>query len=405
MERRMSEQELLDSFDEALREGHIFVCYQPKINHSTGKMIGAEALMRWKHPEYGMQYPSDFIPILEEIGFISVADLYVFEHVCKFQRYCLDNGIDTVPISVNMSRYDVFRSKYVEELEKIRQKYEIPVELIHVEITESSAIGGMELVSSVLEKLHDIGYIVEMDDFGSGYSSLNVLKDLDVDVIKLDMRFLSGNVGGRGGAIISAIVQMTKWLDTPVIAEGVETRKQADYMQSIGCSYIQGYLYSEPVDGEKFLEIMTKLEHEPMQPVIHMTTEMDAAKFWDPNSMETLLFNNYVGGAAIVTYRGGKLELTRVNRKYMTELGINLTEKELLSSDPWEIADEEGVKIYQQTLERAIESGNEEECETYRTVPGSDDKIWVRSSVRLIGRADDQYIFYVMVRNITAEKI
>ena len=257
----------------------------------------------------------------------------------------------------------------------------------------------------MLEKLHDIGYIVEMDDFGSGYSSLNVLKDLDVDVIKLDMRFLSGNVGGRGGAIISAIVQMTKWLDTPVIAEGVETRKQADYMQSIGCSYIQGYLYSEPVTEDKFLEIMTKLEHEPMQPVIHMTTEMDAAKFWDPNSMETLLFNNYVGGAAIVTYRGGRLELTRVNRKYMTELGINLTEKELLSSDPWEIADEEGKKLYQETLERAIESGNEEECETYRTVPGSDDKIWVRSSVRLIGRADDQYIFYVMVRNITAEKI
>ena len=261
MRKTMTEQELLDCFDDAIKYGHIFATYQPKINHATGRMVGAEALMRWSHPEYGMQYPSDFIPVLEKNDLIYRADLAVFEIVCKFQRKCLDNGISVVPISVNMSRYDIYRKNYVDEIEKLRVKYDIPVKYLHVEVTETSAIGGMELISGVLKQLHEYGYIVEMDDFGSGYSSLNVLKDLAVDVIKLDMRFLSGNIGGRGGTIISAIVQMAKWLGTPVIAEGVETMEQADYMKSIGCKYIQGYLYSKPVVEEEFLKKLQQLEH------------------------------------------------------------------------------------------------------------------------------------------------
>ena len=306
MNRVMTEQELLDSFEDAVKDGHIYVLYQPKINHSTGRMIGAEALMRWSNPEYGMQYPSDFIPVLEKNDLIYRADLAVFESVCRFQCGCLDNGIKPVPISVNMSRCDIYRKKYVEKIEELRIKYDIPVKYIHVEITETSAIGGMELVSGVLKQLHEYGYIVEMDDFGSGYSSLNVLKDLSVDVIKLDMRFLSGNIGGRGGTIISAIVQMAKWLGTPIIAEDVETMEQADYMKSIGCKYIQGYLYSKPVSEKEFLEKMQQLGHEPMTPAMALITAIDAGKFWDPSSMETLIFNNFVGGAVIFSYQKGK---------------------------------------------------------------------------------------------------
>ena len=247
MAKRMTGQELIGCFDEALRNGHIFVCYQPKMNHTTGRMIGAEALMRWKHPEFGMQYPSDFIPVLEENDLIYKADLHVFEDVCKFQKALLTDRISAVPISFNMSRHDIIHEDYIDLLEKIRIKYDIPVRLLHVEITESSAIGGMELVTGTLRKLHELGYKVEMDDFGSGYSSLNVLKDLDVDVIKLDMRFLSGDIGGRGGTIISSIVQMTKWLNTPVVAEGVETIEAAEYLNSIGCERLQGYLFGKPM--------------------------------------------------------------------------------------------------------------------------------------------------------------
>ena len=408
MERKMTEQELLETFDEALTGGHIFVTYQPKINHSTGRMIGAEALMRWSHPEFGMQYPSDFIPVLEKHDLIYRADLAVFDSVCRFLKGCISDGVTPVPISVNMSRYDILnRNEYVDEIEGLRAKYEIPVKYIHVEVTETSAIGGMELVSGVLKRLHDYGYIVEMDDFGSGYSSLNVLKDLAVDVIKLDMRFLSGSIGGRGGTIISAIVQMAKWLGTPVIAEGVETMEQADYMKSVGCKYVQGYLYSKPVREEEFRQKLGQLEHEPMTPALDLIKTMDAGKFWDPSSMETLIFNNFVGGAVIFTYQDGKAEILRVNKKYVKEIGMNMLEQEILDSDPFAGMDEHNRMVYQDALYRAIQSNDEESCETWRTVCSKtcgEDKICLRSFIRMIGRTENQYLFYAMVQNITAER-
>ncbi len=404
---RMSEQDLLVSFETALEQDYIFVCYQPKINHATGRMIGAEALMRWKDPVNGMQYPSDFIPVLEKNTLIPKADLHVFEDVCKFQKKCLDENIPTVPISFNMSRYDIFHSDYVGKIEQIRQKYRVPVNLLHVEITESSAIGGSELVSRVLNHLHVLGYTVEMDDFGSGYSSLNVLKDLEVDVIKLDMRFLSGGIGGRSGMIISSVIQMSKWLDTPVIAEGVETEEQADFMKSIGCSYIQGYLYSKPLPEQEFIEKLKHTQHEPVARTINLIESMDAGRFWNPQSLETLIFNHYVGGAAIFTYQDGILNLLRVNQKYQTELGMHMCEKEVLTSDPWESFDENNKKIYQKTIQKAIQTREEESCETWRTVCSKicgEDRICIRTDMRMIGRAGEEYIFYAMVRNITAEK-
>ncbi|MCR4646824.1 MAG: EAL domain-containing protein [Oscillospiraceae bacterium] len=407
MNTRMTEEELLQGFSKALQEGHIFVCYQPKVNHATGRMIGAEALMRWQDPEHGMQYPSDFIPVLEQHDLINKADLAIFEQVCRFQRRCLDEDVKPVPISVNMSRYDIFRNNYLDEIEVIRKKYDIPVKLLHVEITESSAIGGMELVSDVLQKLHAIGYVVEMDDFGSGYSSLNVLKDLAVDVIKLDMRFLSGNIGGRGGTIISSMVQMTKWLGTPAVAEGVETIEQADYMKSIGCCYVQGYLYSKPVPEDEFIRKIVQYEQEPMVQSMDLISVMDAGKFWDPNSMETLIFNNYVGGAAIFSFQNCHMEILRVNQKYIKEIGMNLTEKEILRMDPCDMLDDENKRIYQDALQRAIETGEEQTCETWRKICSKtcgEDKICIRSFIRMIGKAGDQYLFYAMVQNVTAEK-
>lgn len=407
MNKKMTEQEFLACFDDAVKFGHIFVTYQPKINHCTGRMIGAEALMRWTHPAYGMQYPSDFIPVLEKNDLIYRADLAVFESVCKFQRSVLDRGEKPVPVSVNMSRYDIYRRDYAQEIEKLRIKYDVPVKYIHVEITETSAIGGMELITSVLKKLHEYGYVVEMDDFGSGYSSLNILKDLSVDVIKLDMRFLSGSIGGRGGTILNAVVQMAKWLGTPVIAEGVETLEQADYMKSIGCKYIQGYLYSKPVGEDEFREKLKQLDYEPLVPPIDLVTEMDAGRFWDPKSMETLVFNNFVGGAVIFSYQNGKAEILRVNKKYVKEIGMNMLEQDIIDGDPWEGMDSKNRRIYEDTLKRAISSNEEESCETWRLICSKtcgEDRICIRSYIRLIGKTETQYLFYAMVQNITAEK-
>ncbi len=409
LEARMREPELVGCFDDALQFDHIYAVYQPQINHSTGRMVGAEALMRWRHPIYGVQMPADFIPVLEKNNLIYRADLHIFETVCRFQRKCMDDGISIIPISVNMSRYDIYNTNYVEEIEAIRMKYDIPVKYLRLEITESSAIGGREMITRVLRQLHDHGYTVEMDDFGSGYSSLNILKDLDVDVIKLDMAFLSGDIGGRGGTILSSIVQMTKWLNTPVIAEGVETMEQADYMKSTGCNYIQGYLYYKPLPEEEFLEKMTQLEHEPLTPAMHLIKTLDAGKFWDPNSMETLIFNNFVGGAAIFTYNKNTKakKILRVNRKYVKELGMNMTERDIIGKDVWSVFDSHEEQKYEDMLLRAIIGGEEEMSETWRKIYSDccgEDKICIRTYVREIGEAGEEYLFYAMVQNVTAEK-
>ena len=407
MQRSFSSDELLAHFDEAIDNGHIFAYYQPQYNHSTGRMTGAEALMRWNDPECGMQFPSYFIPVLEENDLLYRADIQMVESSCKFLRHCLDNDIPVVPISFNMSRNDIFKHAYVDDVEAVRQKYDIPVKYLRVEITETSAIGGMELMSSVIKRFHSLGYIVEMDDFGSGYSSLNILKDLDVDIIKLDLNFLNGSISGRGGIIIRSVVQMAKWLRTPIIVEGVETIEQADFMMSIGCYYVQGYLYSKPVSESEFLEKIQKTHHEPIGTPIELLDSFHADKFWDPNSLETLIFNNYVGGAAVFLYNEGRLEFVRVNKKYIEEIGMNISEKDFIESDPWQYFEPDSKRVFEETIERAIDSGEEERCETWMILSSKccgTDRICIRSYLRTIGHAGDEYLIYSIVHNVTAEK-
>ena len=409
MNRNMTESEILARFSQAMEDGSIFLYYQPQFNHSTGRMVGAEALMRWDDPECGMQSPAVFIPVLENHGLIHRADLFAVELICRFLKELLKDGVDVVPISFNISRFDIIGHDYASEIEEVRKKYDIPVKYLRAEITESSAIGGMEPVLTLIDKLHMSGYVVEMDDFGSGYSSLNVLKDLAVDVLKLDMRFLTGDLSGRGGTIISSIVQMAKWLGSCTIAEGVETKQQADYMNSIGCCYVQGYYYSKPLKAEDFVAMLRKTGFEAATPAMKLMENLDAKKFWNPDSLETLIFSNYVGAAAIFSYDigTGAVEILRVNAKYLKELEMNMTEQEIISSDPWGETDEESREVYEDTVKRAIETGEEETCENWRNIRSKccgTDSICVRTSMRVLGRAGRQVIIYALVRNITAEK-
>jgi len=401
-------EELERESKKALEAGEFIAYYQPQYNHSTGMLIGAEALVRWKHPQKGLIPPLAFIPAFEESGFITEIDLAVFESVCAFQKKCLDGGKAMIPVSVNVSRKDLFAPRFIERLEEIRRKYEVGVRYLRIELTESAAEGSVEQVIAFLDRLHALGYTVEMDDFGSGYSSLNVLKDVDFDIIKLDLKFLRGNVtGGKAGTIVSSVVRMCQWLGLPVIAEGVETVMQADFMKSIGCEYVQGYLYSRPIPEDEFENKLSGDSIGAIVPQLSLIETLDAGKFWDPKSQETLIFNNYVGGAAIFEYSNGKTEILRVNEKYLQELGMNMDEKDIVSKDPTEALDEANLKIYTEMLERAVETGEEQECETWRTIRSQccgEERICVRSTVRLIGKSPISSLFYVTIRNITSEK-
>ena len=405
MRKKLTEEEIVRSFERAMAEGWIYVVYQPKYNHSTGRMIRAEALMRWNDPECGEQYPDDFVPVMEKHGLIHRADLFVFEQICRFHSDCPSYML---PISFNVSRHDLFGHDYVNEVEAVRRKYEIPVEFFRAEITESSAIGGFSLISDAVKQFREKGYLVELDDFGSGYSSLSILKDLPVDILKMDLHFLAGEgLGGRGGIIINAVVEMAKWLNMTAMAEGVETIEQADFLKSIGCNYVQGYLYSKPLTKEEFLMLLLAGDIEMAKPSLLLIKAMKAEQFWDPDSLETLIFNNYVGAAAIFSYEKGSMEILRVNPKFVRETGVNLTEKEILAADPWETFPPEERKVYEDTILRAMRSGEEETCETWRTLTSKccgGEKVCIRSSIRVIGRAGDQAIVYTIIRNVTREK-
>ncbi len=405
----LGEQEITGMMATALAEKQFIVHYQPQYNHSTGMLVGAEALVRWDHPENGLIAPGVFIPIFEKNGSITNLDLYVFRQVCAFLKKCADTGWAVVPVSVNFSRYDVFLPDFVDHLEDIRKEYDVPSKYLRVELTESVMVNGPDYINDVIRKLHDRGYVVEMDDFGSGYSSLNVLKDIDLDIIKLDMRFLSQNDHGRkGGTILSSVVRMAKWLNLPVIAEGVETVEQADFLKSIGCEYIQGYLYSRPLPEDAYVKLISASRIGATVPQMKLIDTMNACDFWDPASQETLIFSNYVGAAAIFDFHRNSLELLRVNKKFLQELGMNLSEKQLIRADPLSAMDKEDQDVYLDMLHKAIQTGEEQECDTWWNISSQccgKERFCIRSNVRLIGISGDRYLFHSMIRNITAERL
>lgn len=402
----LDEKQICDLFNQAIEERQYIAYFQPQYNQSTGTMIGAEALVRWNHPEEGLVAPGNFIPALEGGGLISKLDLYVFEYACRFIRECMDENISVVPISTNFSRYGIFKENFAELLEEIRERYDVPVHLLRIEITESVAIKGEQNVNDVVSRLHRYGYIVEMDDFGSGYSSLNVLKDVDFDIIKLDMKFLSSQ-SKRGGIILSSIIRMGHWLNLPIIAEGVETIEQRDFLRSIGCDYIQGYLYSKPLSANEFVGLLKGDAQEQSIQTVELIDNLDLCELWNPDTIDTLMFSNYVGAAVIFEYVDDKINILRVNQKYVKELGMNLSEKEIIEFDTKKQLDPENWKIYTTMLVDAVRTGQEQECETWRSIRSECcgvEHLCIRSTVRMIGKSKGQYLFYGMIRNITMEK-
>ena len=404
--KQLNEKEILSYFDEAIFNNQICAYYQPKFNHSTGRIIGAEALMRWIHPVYDLQSPVNFIPVLEKHNLIYRADLYLFECICKFIHSL---PVDfRIPISFNVSRYDLFKKNYIDDLEAIRKNYDVPVEYLQAEITESSAIGGLQLIKNSINKFHELGYKVAMDDFGSGYSSLSILKSLPVDILKLDLRFLMDEgIDGRGGIILNSTIQMAKWLETIVIAEGVETVEQADFLKSIGCNYIQGFLYSQPISENKFRNLLEKINYEPTFTFTTFVKGLKVKQFWNPNSLETLIFNSFVGAAAIFSFSNNKIDLIRVNEKYVKEFGIGMTEKDVLNTNPFDVLDEDNQRIYLAAIKRAIRTNEEVSCETWRKINSSCcdiEKTCIRSDIRVIAKTENSVIIYAIIHNITSEK-
>ena len=338
------EQFVINAVNKAIEEEQFVVYLQPKINLITGKPYGAEALVRWMHPTRGMIAPAEFIPVYERNGIIGRLDQYMWRKVCALLRKWIDEGKEPDPISVNVSRVNIYNPHLVEILNKIIIEYRIPPQLLNLEITESAFMEDQSLVMRTVKRLHDLGFKIMMDDFGSGYSSLNVLKDMDVDYLKIDMKFLQEEkaFNGKGEKVLTSVVRMAKWLQLPSIVEGVETEEQVDFLKCIGCEYAQGFYYAKPmsvVDYEMYIAREQKKEEKVSR---NENSDM-INELWNTRSSVSVLFDALDVPISVYEYRNDKIELLRSNELY--EKYINIANEELMKQEAAELR-----KIFKSTV-------------------------------------------------------
>lgn len=260
-QKQSTEENYIEShMQDALANGEFFVVYQPKIDLKSEKIVGAEALVRWNNQELGFMPPNKFIPIFERNNFIVKLDFYVYEQVCKFLRHCLDEGLPVVPVSVNMSRNHNKPDRFVHDFAALVKSYDIPPSLIEVELLERSSM-DKNILRDITVLLHEHGFSVAMDDFGSGESSLNMLSMIPVDILKFDRSFLYENnvplkLDDKIANFITTLIELGKNLKKQTIFEGVETEEQINFLRNIKCDIVQGYFYSRPLNAENYVDFV-----------------------------------------------------------------------------------------------------------------------------------------------------
>ena len=405
----LAEQDISNEMEPALADGQFKVYVQPQYNYVTGEISGAEALVRWDHPKVGLISPGVFIPIFEKNGFITKMDEFVWEETCRLiSEWRRDPRIKSVPpVSVNISRRDIYVENICGRLLNLVKKHGLPVSALNLEITESAYANDPRQLIETVECLRSMGFLIEMDDFGSGYSSLNSLKDVPVDILKLDLAFLrnSGDAK-RGGNILSSVVRMARWLDLPVIAEGVETRRQAEFLRSLGCEYMQGYLFSRPLPAADFHELLTKSSVGTVRWLDESGQNwLDINELSDPTSHISAFFDRYMQGAAIFEYYNGRLEALRYNDEYFKVLGAERTKYDSVWRSVADRLLPDDRPAFTRALERAVAGGRTETCEI-RSYPFQKDgaPLWIRMRISLVAHSGSRALLCISIADITAEK-
>ncbi len=244
--------ELASTFESSLKNGKFIVMFQPKYDASSERIAGAEALVRWMQDDGSVTSPAEFIPVLEHTGLIPKLDFYVFEEVCKTMAYFFSKNIEMVPISVNFSRINLYNPGFCSKLIYIAERYGIPHKSLEIELTESAFFENEKILTDIAKRLRRDDFRVSIDDFGRGYSSLNLIKEESFDVIKIDQSFLQGNNENVSKVILKSIFSLTRELRLETVAEGVENRTQLEFLRNSGCDLIQGFFFSKPVSKQEF---------------------------------------------------------------------------------------------------------------------------------------------------------
>ena len=320
-----SEYHILADFMKALKTNEIVFYVQPQCRTSSGKIVGAEALSRWMLPDGSLISPDSFIPVLEKHGIITDLDFYIWEEVCKWQRKWIDGGNTPLPLSVNVSAHDIKNLNLTDVFVNLTEKYQLSRNLIKIEITESSYSKNAQLIKNTVHELHENGFTVLMDDFGSGYSTLNMLKDLSVDIIKLDAQFL--NIGEdnteKSIKIIESVSSMAKTLGLPIVAEGVENAKQKQFLHDLGCRYIQGYYFYAPMDIQSYEELISDLNNIDTSGMsFKANQQFQLREILDNNVYSDTMLNNIIGPCAFYSRHDKCVDIIRFNEQFYETVDV-----------------------------------------------------------------------------------
>jgi PAS domain S-box-containing protein len=400
-EKVMREQTIINNMETALNERQFVVYLQPKYDLRTNAIDGAEALVRWEFPGVGTMSPGEFIPLFERNGFIMRLDYYIWEETCRILRKWLDEARKPCPISVNISRVDLFNPNLTKNICDLVNKYDIPPQLFQLELTESVYTSNPYIIKDVMHTLRQKGFTILMDDFGTGYSSLNVLKDIVVDILKIDMRFLSDcDTPGRGENILGSIVRMAKWLNLPVIAEGVETHDQVTFLKTIGCEYVQGYYFARPMPISDFENLAFTTQSVP----IHMKEEqkISADAIWNMTSQLESLFSNILQAMALYEFDNENIELLRVNDAYLQLFGReDLDKTHRVFTD---VITQEDYEHILRTFEQVAALHDAAECDFCRAQKDGS-FTWVNAKLKYLTTIANKHVILASLSDITPQKM
>lgn len=406
-EKEEEELRLLSEIQQAVKNEEFTFYVQPQCDIATGKIVGGECLVRWIHPKKGLISPGIFIPVLEKNGFIASLDRFVWRKVCEWLRSLIDRGFQPVPVSINVSRIDIYSMDVPGFLLDLLKEFNLPSDLLKVEITESTYVENNDKIIRTVKQLRDAKMWVMMDDFGSGYSSLNMLRSVAVDVLKLDMRFLEieDKEEEKGIGILESVVNMARQMQLPIIVEGVENQKQESFLLKMGCRYSQGYYYYRPMpiaDFENIIEDVHNLDKDGI-----WCKRVDALRvneFLDKNIFNDTLLNNILGPAAFYDMYENNIRITRVNNQYYDLLGGNA--KAVESDNPnksdflLHVNAEDKEKILR-IFKQAEENQNDEASEFIHFVRMDGKMLWVRISIHFLREHDGHRIFYGSLLDLT----
>lgn len=403
------ETEISSQMLSAIDNNEFVLWFQPQYSTVDNSIVGAEALCRWIKPDGTMVYPGVFIPISEKNGFIGTLDRMIWRMAFATVRQWIDSGIEPPPLSVNISTKSLERDDIVNYIAGLRDEYKISNRYIHFEITEGTYFGSREMMTTNINKLRRLGYRIAMDDFGSGYSSLNTLKDMPIDILKIDMGFMRDDKKtNRGGAIISAISRMAQDLELTLIAEGVEQQNQVDFLSSIGVTTVQGYLYAKPMPNRDYVELIANRQETKLKRTrrkdIH--TRLDVGRFFDPSSYESLMFETFTGPAAILEYNEitGQAAIVRFNKSGLEMIGSeskSFLEVQKLF-EKFAVSENQGLREH---LSETVST------DSVITVTFSIheqkhlNEIWIRATLRTISSVENRYLVFVILEDITDERL